>query len=122
LAVSVVFIGMMTCAVLLLRPDGIARVTLGTTTFAIPLPSPAIQLRGGPGHATYFVVGDGKLGDTLRQGAGDHGWRYIEQLGSMHDLQKAGWRAQVVRRQWATSFLIIVDVDIRPSPPSSRKP
>lgn len=75
-----------------------------------------MQIDAGPGRARYFVIGDRDLAGLFGEHAGASGWRYVEQLGSAHFLEKPGYRLRVTRRAWATSFLVLVDAEIVASP------
>ena len=100
-------------------PVTVRHLEVGGVAHALPLPTPSVRVESGARHALFFVVGDRDLAVLLGEHAAASGWRYGEQLGSGHTLHKPGYRLSVDRRQWATSFFVLIRAEVVPlsSPP-----
>lgn len=98
-------------------PIVVRHLEAGGVVHAIPIPPPALQIEAAPGRAVFFVIGDRDLAALFGEHGRASGWRFAEQMGSAYRLDKPGFQLHVTRRQWATSFFVLVGAEVVPVPP-----
>jgi hypothetical protein len=79
-------------------PGGDGALHRGAETYVVPVPRWSVRTAAADGRATYLAFDD-SVHEMLADGAAARGWRYVEQMGAAHLLEREGCRLYVTTQQ-----------------------